>query len=124
MVNSPQVTAKELHGKVVLVDFWTYSCINCLRAVPYVRAWAEKYKDQGLIVIGVHAPEFAFEKNIDSVRKAVSDLKIGYPVAVDNNCAIWRAFNNQSGRRTTSSMPRGRSATIISAKATATVPSG
>jgi cytochrome c biogenesis protein CcdA/thiol-disulfide isomerase/thioredoxin len=93
--NSPQLTAEELHGKVVLVDFWTYSCINCLRAVPYVRAWAEKYKAQGLIVIGVHAPEFAFEKNVDNVGQAVSDLKIGYPVAVDNNYAIWRAFNNQ-----------------------------
>ena len=79
----------------MLVDFWTYSCINCLRAIPYVRAWAEKYKDQGLIVIGVHAPEFAFEKNIDNVRNAVADLKIGYPVAVDNDYAIWRAFNNQ-----------------------------
>jgi cytochrome c biogenesis protein CcdA/thiol-disulfide isomerase/thioredoxin len=94
-LNSPPLTAAALSGKVVLVDFWTYSCINCLRAIPYVRAWAEKYKDQGLIVIGVHAPEFAFEKNVDNVRKAVSDLKIDYPVAVDNNYAIWRAFNNQ-----------------------------
>ena len=79
----------------MLVDFWTYSCINCLRAIPYVRAWAEKYKDQGLVVIGVHAPEFAFEKNIDNVRKAVADLKIDYPVAIDNDYAIWRAFNNE-----------------------------
>jgi cytochrome c biogenesis protein CcdA/thiol-disulfide isomerase/thioredoxin len=94
-LNSPPLTSAGLGGKVVLVDFWTYSCINCLRAIPYVRAWAEKYKDRGLIVIGVHAPEFAFEKNIGNVRKAVSDLKIRYPVAVDNNYAIWRAFNNQ-----------------------------
>jgi cytochrome c biogenesis protein CcdA/thiol-disulfide isomerase/thioredoxin len=94
-LNSPPLTTAGLGGKVVLVDFWTYSCINCLRAIPYVRAWAGKYQDRGLIVIGVHAPEFAFEKNIDNVRKAVSDLKIGYPVAVDNNYAIWRAFNNQ-----------------------------
>jgi cytochrome c biogenesis protein CcdA/thiol-disulfide isomerase/thioredoxin len=94
-LNSPPLTTAGLSGKVVLVDFWTYSCINCLRAIPYVRAWAEKYKNRGLIVIGVHAPEFAFEKNIDNVRKAVSDLKISYPVAVDNNYAIWRAFNNQ-----------------------------
>ena len=94
-LNSPPLTAAGLSGKVVVVDFWTYSCINCLRAIPYVRAWAEKYKAQGLVVIGVHAPEFAFEKNIDNVRKAVSDLKIGYPVAVDNNYAIWRAFKNQ-----------------------------
>ena len=83
-----------LRGKVVLVDFWTYSCINCLRSIPYVRAWAEKYKDQGLVVIGVHAPEFAFEKNIGNVKKAVADLKIDYPVAIDNDYAIWRAFNN------------------------------
>ncbi len=74
-----------LRGKVVLVDFWTYSCINCIRTVPYVRAWAEKYRDQGLVVIGVHAPEFAFEKKIDNVRRRSSDFKIGYPVAIDND---------------------------------------
>ncbi len=94
-LNSDPLTMDQLKGKVVLVDFWTYSCINCLRAIPYVRAWAEKYKDQGLVVIGVHAPEFAFEKRIDNVKKATADLDIGYPVAVDNNYAIWRAFNNQ-----------------------------
>ncbi|MGH7863143.1 MAG: cytochrome c biogenesis protein DipZ [Candidatus Dormibacteraceae bacterium] len=97
-LNSPPLTAAQLKGKVVLVDFWTYSCINCLREVPYVLAWAAKYANQGLIVIGVHAPEFAFEKNIDNVRMAVSDLKIGYPVAVDNNYAIWRAFSNEYWR--------------------------
>jgi cytochrome c biogenesis protein CcdA/thiol-disulfide isomerase/thioredoxin len=94
-LNSPPLTADGLRGKVVLVDFWTYSCINCLRTIPYVRAWAEKYKDQGLVVIGVHTPEFAFEKKLDNVRNAVSELKIGYPVAVDNDYAIWRAFFNQ-----------------------------
>jgi cytochrome c biogenesis protein CcdA/thiol-disulfide isomerase/thioredoxin len=94
-LNSPPLTAESLKGKVVLVDFWTYSCINCLRAIPYVRAWAEKYKDQGLVVIGVHAPEFAFERNVTNVKKAISDLHIGYPVAVDNDYAIWRAFGNQ-----------------------------
>jgi cytochrome c biogenesis protein CcdA/thiol-disulfide isomerase/thioredoxin len=94
-LNSPPLTAEGLRGKVVLVDFWTYSCINCLRAIPYVRAWAEKYKDQGLVVIGVHAPEFAFEKNIDNVRQAARDLKLGYPIAIDNDYAIWRAFDNQ-----------------------------
>jgi cytochrome c biogenesis protein CcdA/thiol-disulfide isomerase/thioredoxin len=94
-LNSPPLTAEALKGKVVLVDFWTYSCINCLRAIPYVRAWAEKYKDQGLVVIGVHAPEFAFEKNIDNVKKAVADLKLAYPIAIDNDYAIWRAFDNQ-----------------------------
>jgi thiol-disulfide isomerase/thioredoxin len=93
-LNSPPLSAAALRGKVVLVDFWTYSCINCLRAIPYVRAWAEKYKDQGLVVIGVHAPEFAFEKNIDNVKKAVADLKLGYPIAIDNDYAIWRAFDN------------------------------
>src|SRR5271170_210979 len=92
--NSPALSPADLRGKVVLVDFWTYSCINCLRSLPYVQAWAEKYKDHGLLVIGVHAPEFAFEKNLDNVARAVRDLKITYPVAVDNNYAIWRGFDN------------------------------
>ena len=94
-LNSPPLTAEGLKGKVVLVDFWTYSCINCLRAIPYVRAWAEKYKDQGLVVIGVHTPEFAFEQNVANVKRAIADLKIAYPVAVDNEYSIWRAFENQ-----------------------------
>jgi cytochrome c biogenesis protein CcdA/thiol-disulfide isomerase/thioredoxin len=94
-LNSPPLTTEALRGKVVLVDFWTYSCINCLRSLPYVKAWAQKYKDQGLVVIGVHAPEFAFERNIDNVKKATHDLGVDYPVAIDNNYAIWRAFNNQ-----------------------------
>jgi cytochrome c biogenesis protein CcdA/thiol-disulfide isomerase/thioredoxin len=94
-LNSPPLTIEGLKGKVVLIDFWTYSCINCLRTIPYIRAWAEKYKDQGLVVIGVHTPEFAFERNIDNVKKAVADLKIGYPVAIDNDYAVWRAFENQ-----------------------------
>ncbi|WP_305806474.1 cytochrome c biogenesis protein DipZ [Stenotrophomonas sp. YIM B06876] len=94
-LNSPPLTTAGLRGKVVLVDFWTYSCINCLRALPYVRAWAEKYAKQGLVVIGVHAPEFAFEKDPGNVRDAVRELGIHYPVALDNDYAIWRAFNNQ-----------------------------
>lgn len=94
-LNTPPLTREALRGKVVVVDFWTYSCINCLRAIPYVRAWAEKYKDQGLVVIGVHTPEFAFEKNLDNVRKAVADLGIAYPVAIDNSYAVWRAFDNR-----------------------------
>ncbi|VVE46207.1 redoxin domain-containing protein [Pandoraea horticolens] len=94
-LNSPPLTAQALRGKVVLVDFWTYSCINCLRALPYVKAWAQKYRDQGLVVIGVHAPEFAFERDIGNVKKAVHDLGVDYPVAIDNNYAIWRGFNNQ-----------------------------
>jgi cytochrome c biogenesis protein CcdA/thiol-disulfide isomerase/thioredoxin len=93
-LNSPPLTAEELRGKVVLVDFWTYSCINCIRTLPYVRAWAEKYKEEGLVVIGVHAPEFAFEKKIDNVKNAIEDFKIGYPVAIDNDYKIWRAFQN------------------------------
>ncbi len=94
-LNSPPLTPEALRGKVVLVDFWTYSCINCLRSLPYVEAWAQKYKDQGLVVIGVHAPEFAFEKDLGNVRKAVKDLGVTYPVAVDNDQAIWKAFNNE-----------------------------
>jgi cytochrome c biogenesis protein CcdA/thiol-disulfide isomerase/thioredoxin len=93
-LNTPPLTTEALKGKVVLVDFWTYSCINCLRAIPYVRAWAEKYKNQGLVVIGVHTPEFAFEQNIANVKRAVADLKIAYPVAIDNDYSIWRAFEN------------------------------
>ncbi len=93
-VNSPPLTPQGLRGKVVLVDFWTYSCINCLRTLPYVRGWAQKYKDHGLVVLGVHTPEFAFEKNLDNVRRAVHDLGITYPVAIDNNYAIWSGFFN------------------------------
>jgi cytochrome c biogenesis protein CcdA/thiol-disulfide isomerase/thioredoxin len=94
-LNSPPLTAEGLRGKVVLVDFWTYSCINCLRTIPYVKAWADKYRNQGLVVIGVHAPEFAFEKNIDNVRRAIQELKINYPVAIDNDYRIWTGFNNE-----------------------------
>jgi thiol-disulfide isomerase/thioredoxin len=94
-LGSPPLTAADLRGKVVLVDFWTYTCINWLRSLPHVRAWAEKYKDQGLVVIGVHSPEFAFEKNLDNVRRAAKDMRVGYPIAIDSDYAIWRAFNNQ-----------------------------
>jgi thiol-disulfide isomerase/thioredoxin len=94
-LNSPPLTPAQLRGKVVLVDFWTYSCINCLRALPYVQAWAKKYADKGLVVIGVHTPEFAFEKVPDNVRRATRDLGVTYPVALDNDYKIWRAFNNQ-----------------------------
>ena len=94
-LNSQPLTAADLRGKVVLIDFWTYTCINWLRQLPYVRAWAEKYKDYGLVVIGVHTPEFTFEQNLDSVRRAAKDTRVDYPVAIDNDNAIWRAFNNQ-----------------------------
>src|SRR5258707_6945020 len=93
-LNSPPLTSAGLRGKVVLVDFWTYSCINWRRQLPYVRAWAEKYRDQGLVVIGVHTPEFAFEKDVDNIRWAVKDMKVGYPVAIDSDYGIWRAFDN------------------------------
>lgn len=94
-LNSPPLSVESLRGKVVLIDFWTYSCVNCLRTLPYVRAWADKYREQGLVVIGVHAPEFAFEKDLDNVRRATRDLEIGYPVAIDNDYAIWRGFGNR-----------------------------
>jgi cytochrome c biogenesis protein CcdA/thiol-disulfide isomerase/thioredoxin len=94
-LNSPPLTREQLRGKVVVVDFWTYSCINCLRALPYTEAWARKYAGHGLVVIGVHAPEFAFEKIPDNVRRAVHDLGVTYPVALDNNLTIWQAFNNE-----------------------------
>jgi thiol-disulfide isomerase/thioredoxin len=94
-LNSPPLAPAGLRGKVVLVDFWTYSCINWRRTLPYVSAWARKYKDQGLVVIGVHTPEFAFEKNIDNVRWAVKDMRVDYPVAMDNDYAIWNAFRNE-----------------------------
>ncbi|HWX66989.1 MAG TPA: cytochrome c biogenesis protein DipZ [Rhodanobacter sp.] len=94
-LNSTPLTTESLRGKVVLVDFWTYSCINCIRSLPYVRGWADKYKDHGLVVIGVHAPEFAFEKDPANVAKAVKDLGVDYPVALDNDYAIWKGFNNE-----------------------------
>lgn len=93
-LNSKPLTTEEMRGKVVLIDFWTYSCINCIRTLPYLRAWAEKYRDQGLVVVGVHAPEFAFEKRIGNVQKALRDFAITYPVAIDNDFRIWRAFGN------------------------------
>jgi thiol-disulfide isomerase/thioredoxin len=93
-LNSPPLTAAELRGRVVLVNFWTYTCINWLRTLPYVRAWADKYKDNGLTVIGVHTPEFDFEHDLDNVRREVKDLGVDYPVATDNDYAIWTAFDN------------------------------
>jgi thiol-disulfide isomerase/thioredoxin len=94
-LNSQPLTVDELRGKVVLTNFCTYTCINWLRQLPYVRAWAEKYQDQGLVVIGVHTPEFEFEKNLDNVRRALTDMSIDYPIAVDNDYAVWRAFGNR-----------------------------
>ena len=93
-LNSPPLTAAELRGKVVLVQFWTYTCINWLRTLPYVRAWADKYQDHGLVVIGVHTPEFDVEHDLDNVRRAAKDLQVTYPIAVDNDYAIWTGFDN------------------------------
>lgn len=94
-LNSPTLTDATLQGKVTLVEFWTYSCINWRRQLPFVRAWAEKYRAQGLVVIGVHSPEFSFEKNIDNIRWAANDMRVTYPIAVDNDHAVWRGFNNE-----------------------------
>ena len=93
-LNSPPLTATDLTGKIILVNFWTYTCINWLRQLPYLRAWAEKYADHDLAVIGVHTPEFGFEHNPDNVHRAVQDMRIDYPVAIDNDYAVWRAFDN------------------------------
>jgi thiol-disulfide isomerase/thioredoxin len=93
-LNSPPLTPTGLRGKVVVVDFWTYTCINWLRTLPHVRAWSEKYRDRGLVVIGVHSPEFEFEKNIDNVIRAAKDMRVDYPIAVDSDQAIWHAFRN------------------------------
>jgi thiol-disulfide isomerase/thioredoxin len=94
-LNSQPLSAAGLRGKVVLAQFCTYSCINWMRTLPYVRAWAEKYKDQGLVVIGVHTPEFAFEKDVDNIRPALKAMRIAYPVAIDSDYAVWRAFHNE-----------------------------
>jgi thiol-disulfide isomerase/thioredoxin len=94
-LNSAPLNHNSLRGKVVLVDFWTYTCINSLRPLPYVKSWAEKYRDAGLVVIGVHTPEFSFEKERGNVENALRDLKVTYPVAIDSNHAIWQAFNNE-----------------------------
>ena len=93
-LNSPPLTTAGLRGHVVLVNFWTYTCINWLRQLPYVRAWAAKYAGHGLVVVGVHTPEFAFERNVDNVSRAVRDMRVDYPIAIDNDYGIWRAFDN------------------------------
>jgi thiol-disulfide isomerase/thioredoxin len=95
-LNTQPLRPQDIRGKVVLVNFWTYSCINCLRVLPHTRAWADKYKDRGLVVIGVHTPEFAFEKDVSNVRTALVSLGVDYPVAIDDDFRIWRAFNNQA----------------------------
>ena len=93
-LNAPPLSAADLRGHVVLVDFWTYTCINWLRTLPYVRAWAEKYREHGVVTIGVHSPEFSFEHDLENVRRAARDMRVDYPIAIDNDFAIWRAFTN------------------------------
>jgi thiol-disulfide isomerase/thioredoxin len=93
-LNSPPLRSDDLAGKIVLVDFWTYTCINWLRTLGHVRAWHEKYRDQGLVVVGVHTPEFPFERDLDNVRWAVEDMRVEYPVALDSDYRVWRAFDN------------------------------
>ncbi|MFZ0268887.1 redoxin domain-containing protein, partial [Caulobacter sp.] len=95
-LNTSPLRAADLRGKVVLVNFWTYTCINSLRPLPYLRAWAERYRDRGLVIVGVHAPEFAFEHELPKVRQAVADLGVRYPVVLDNDFQIWRAFGNSA----------------------------
>jgi thiol-disulfide isomerase/thioredoxin len=95
-LNSEPLTAAGLRGRVVLVDFWTYSCVNWLRTLPYVRAWHERYRDRGLVVVGVHAPEFGFEHHLDNVRRAAGELDVGYPVVIDNDFTVWRSFGNHA----------------------------
>ncbi|MFL9867891.1 thioredoxin family protein [Paraburkholderia fungorum] len=94
-LNSDPLTMQQLRGKVVLVDFWTYTCINCIHVLPYVKTWNQKYKDQGLVVVGVHTPEYPFERDTDKVKAAIKRFDITYPVAQDNRYATWRAYDNQ-----------------------------
>jgi thiol-disulfide isomerase/thioredoxin len=93
-LNSSPLSPADLRGKVVLVDFWTYTCINWRRTMPWLRAWSQKYKDQGLVVIGAHTPEFSFEKDLGNVRRAAKEQQVDYPIAVDSHYAIWNAFDN------------------------------
>ena len=116
-LNSQPLTVAGLRGKVVLVQFWTYSCINWLRTLPYARAWAEKYKVKGLVVIGVHSPEFAFEKNVDNVRWAAKNMRVDYPIAIDSDHATGMLSKTNTGLPSTSSMRRGSFDIISSAKA-------
>src|SRR5450830_1824611 len=94
-INSAPLNIEQLRGKVVLVDFWTYTCINCVNTLPYVQDWYQKYKDQGLVVVGVHTPEFPYERNTDNVKTAIKRFGLTYPVAQDNQYATWTSYNNQ-----------------------------
>jgi len=117
-LNAAPLSSKSLRGKVVLVNFWTYSCINSLRPLPYVKSWAAKYKDAGLVVIGAHTPEFSFEKERANVETAVRDLKVTYPVAMDSNYRIGRRSTTNPGRRFISSTAKDEFAITVSARVT------
>ena len=95
-INSPPLTMEELRGKVVLIDFWTYTCINCIRTLPYIKEWHAKYADRGLVIVGVHSPEFEFEKRTDNVVRSAEESGLAYPIAQDNEFGTWRAFNNNA----------------------------
>jgi thiol-disulfide isomerase/thioredoxin len=123
-LNSPPLEGQQLKGKVVLVDFWTYDCINCRRSLPHVNDWARRYADQGLVVVGVHTPEYDYEHDVASLREQVNRLGIGYPVAVDNGYRIWNAWGNQFWPAHYFVDRKGRCAMCISAKATTTGRSG
>jgi thiol-disulfide isomerase/thioredoxin len=107
-LNSPPLSSADLRGKVVLIDFWTYTCINWLRTLGYVRAWSEKYAAQGLVVIGIHTPEFPFEEDVENVREAAKEMKVEYPIALDSDYAVWRAFNNRYWPAVYIADPQGR----------------
>ena len=117
-LNSAPLNRKSLRGQVVLVNFWTYSCINSLRELPYLQTQASRYRDAGLVVIGVHTPEFSFEKERSNVERAVHELKVAFPVAVDSDHTIWERFTMNTGRRITSSIGGDEFVTTTSAKAT------
>ena len=122
-LNSPPLSLRQLRGRVVLVDFWDYTCVNCLRTLPYVQAWHERYLDQGLTVIGVHTPEFTFAQYESNVERAVRDLGITYPVVIDSNYELWKAFANRYCPPSTCWMAMPTSATLTSAKAPTATPS-
>jgi thiol-disulfide isomerase/thioredoxin len=117
-LNSAPLTPAGLGGRVVVAQFCTFSCINWLRTVPYVRAWAAKYRDDGLVVFGVHSPEFPFEHDLDKIRTALDAIGIAHPIAVDNDFAVWRALTTRTGPPCTSPTPKGGSGTTASARRT------
>ena len=130
-LNSSPLTPVELPGRVVLVDFWTYTCINWLRTLiswlrtlAFVRAWPAKYRDLGLVVIGVHTPEFPFEREVENVREAAQVMRVEYPIALDSDYGVWSAFATGAGRPSTSQTPRAGSGTTTSARASTTKASG